>query len=131
MLGRLVVAWLAWIPLAYVTTVAVDAETGCGRFAASCGELSSPGTWVVLVAIFVLLLVLTRAATWLVHGTLASLLVGIPTAVILSAGGGSRVPETSSAVLGTVTAIAWVAGVVYGIVAARLGGTRAPSASRH
>ena len=88
-----------WPPLALVTTVAIGEETGCGRFAASCGEVSSPGTWIVLAAIFLLLLALPRVAAWLAHGTLATAVIGIPTAIVLSAGGGSRVPEASAAFL--------------------------------
>jgi curved DNA-binding protein CbpA len=80
------------------------------RFAASCGELSSPGTWIVQAAILLLLLALPRVAAWLAHGTLATALIGIPTAIILSAGGGSRVPEASAGFLTTVLAIAWIAG---------------------
>jgi curved DNA-binding protein CbpA len=129
-LGRLLMALLAWPPLALVTTVAIGEETGCGRFAASCGEASSPGTWIVLAAIFVLLLALPRIAGWLAHGTLATAVIGIPTAIVLSAGGGSRVPETSAAFLTTVLAIAWVAGVLYGLIVPRLGGSGAQSAAR-
>ena len=123
-------ALLAWPPLALVTTVAIGEETGCGRFAASCGEVSSPGTWIVLAAIFLLLLALPRVAAWLAHGTLATAVIGIPTAIVLSAGGGSRVPETSAAFLTTVLAIAWVAGVLYGLIVPRLGGSGAPTAAR-
>ncbi|HEY7968790.1 MAG TPA: J domain-containing protein [Candidatus Limnocylindrales bacterium] len=129
-LGRVSMALLAWPPLALVTTVAIGEETGCGRFAASCGEVSSPGTWIVLAAIFLLLLALPRVAAWLAHGTLATALIGIPTAIVLSAGGGSRVPEASAAFLTTVLAIAWVAGVAYGLIVPHLGGSSAPSAAR-
>ena len=59
-------------------------------------RLSSPGTWIVQTAIFRLLLALPRVAAWLAHGTLATAVIGIPTAIVLSAGGGSRVPEASA-----------------------------------
>ena len=105
---------------------AIDESSGCGRFAASCGELSSPGTWIVQAAILILLLALPRVAAWSAHGTLAALVVGAPSAVVLSAGGGARQPETSAAVLMVVVVAAYVLGVVYAVAAPRLG--RRPAA---
>jgi hypothetical protein len=112
---------LGWPPLGLAAATAIGESSGCGRFAASCGELSSPGTWIVQAAILILLLALPRVAAWSVHGALAALVVGAPAAVVLSAGGGARQPETSASVLTIVVVAAYVLGVVYALVAPRWG----------
>jgi hypothetical protein len=112
-LGRLAVALLGWPPLGLAAANAIGESTGCGRFAASCGELSAPGTWLVQVAIVVLLLALPRLAAWSVHGSIAALVVGLPSAIVLSAGGGARQPDASTSVLAVVIALAWITGVAY------------------
>jgi hypothetical protein len=114
-LGRLAVALLAWPPIGLAIAAAVGEETGCGRFAASCGELSSPGTWIVQAAIVLLLVALPRLAVWSAHGTVAAVIAGVPAAIVLSAGGGAREPDASASVLAIVLACAYVAGVVYAI----------------
>ena len=119
--GRLAIALLGWPPLGLAAATAIGESSGCGRFAASCGELSSPGTWIVQAAILILLLALPRVAAWSVHGALAALVVGAPAAVVLSAGGGARQPETSASVLTIVVVAAYVLGVVYALVAPRWG----------
>jgi curved DNA-binding protein CbpA len=123
--GRLAIALLGWPPLALAASVGIGEQTGCGRFAASCGELSSPGTWVVDLALLVLLLALPRLALWTAHGTIATVVLGLPAAILLSAGGGAREPEASAAVLTTVIVLGWAAGVVYAMVVPRLGSSRA------
>jgi curved DNA-binding protein CbpA len=119
--GRLAIALLGWPPLGLAAATAIGESSGCGRFAASCGELSSPGTWIVQAAILILLLALPRIAAWSAHGALAALVVGAPAAVVLSAGGGARQPETSASVLTIVVAAAYILGVVYAIAAPRWG----------
>jgi Meckel syndrome type 1 protein len=118
--GRLVMALLGWPPIAVAIAAAIGEETGCGRFAASCGELSSPGTWIVEAAILLLLLALPAVARWSAHGTIATVVVGAPAALVLSAGGGSRQPEASSAALAVLLAVAYAVGVSYALVVPRL-----------
>jgi hypothetical protein len=121
-------ALLGWPPLALAASVGIGEETGCGRFAASCSELSSPGTWIVLAALLVLLLALPRVAVWAAHGTIATLVIGIPGAIVLSAGGGAREHATSATVLMSAIVVAWILGVAYAIVVPRL---RRPVAAYH
>jgi hypothetical protein len=52
-------------------------------------------------------------------GTLAALAASIPTAVVLSASGGSREPAASAAALGAVLAVAYAAGVAFALVRRR------------
>jgi curved DNA-binding protein CbpA len=113
--GRLGLALLGWPPLGVAVASVIDQSTGCGRFAASCAEVFSPGTWIVQVAIVLLLLALPRLAGWSAVGTLVALAAAIPTAIALSAGGGSRQPEASAGVLLGVLGLAYVAGVVWAI----------------
>lgn len=114
--GRLVLALLGWPPLGVATATLIGESTGCGRFAASCGEVFSPGTWIVQIAIVLLLLAVPRLAAWSAVGSIVALAAAIPTAVALSAGGGSRQPETSAGVLLAVLGLAYVAGVAWAIV---------------
>src|SRR5439155_228198 len=79
--GRIAMALLGWPPLGLAVAAAIGEETGCGRFAASCGELSSPGTWIVHAAIILLLVALPPVAAWSAHGTIAALVAGVPAAI--------------------------------------------------
>ena len=110
-------AFLGWPPLGVFAAAAIDQSTGCGRYAASCPEVSAPGTWIVQVAILIFLLALPAVAAWSAHGAVAALVVGVPSALVLSAAGGSNVRETSGPVLLTVLAVAYLVGVAYAIVA--------------
>jgi hypothetical protein len=67
--------------------------------------------WIVQVAIILLLLAVPRLAAWSAVGTLVALATAVPTAVVLSASGGSNAPETSAGVLVAVLGLAYVAGV--------------------
>ena len=113
--GRLGLALLGWPPLGVAVATAIGESTGCGRFSASCAEVFSPGTWIVQIVIILLLLALPRLAGWSAVGTLVSLAAAVPTAVLLSAGGGSRQPEASVAVLMAVLGLAYVGGVAWAI----------------
>ena len=112
-------ALLGWLPLGLFAAAAIDESTGCGRFAASCPELSAPGTWVLQAAIVLFLLALPAVAAWSAHGAVATLLVGVPSAVVLSAAGGSNVRETSGPLLLAVLAVAYLGGVAYALVVQR------------
>ncbi|HET9615353.1 MAG TPA: hypothetical protein VFP22_11120, partial [Candidatus Limnocylindrales bacterium] len=128
--GRLAFALLGWPPIGLALAAAIGEETGCGRFAASCDALAGPGTWVVQAAIVVLLLAIPSVARWSAHGTLATLIAGVPVAAVLSAGGGSRQPDASAAALGVVLALAYVVGVGYAVWMSRRSRTVAPDAGR-
>jgi hypothetical protein len=79
-------------------------------------ELFGVGTWLAQLAIIALLLALPAVAAASAFGTLAALAAAVPTAVFLSATGGSREPEAAAAILAAVLALAYVAGVVVAIV---------------
>ena len=117
--GRFAMALLGWPPLGVFAAAAIDQSTGCGRYAASCPEISSPGTWIVHAAILLLLLAVPAVAAWSAHGTIAALVAGIPSAIVLSAAGGTNVREQSGPILLGVLAIAYLLGVAYAIVIER------------
>jgi hypothetical protein len=123
--GRVATAFLGWPPIGAALAIAIGEETGCGRFAAGCSDLSAPGTWIVHAAIILLFVALPRLASWSAHGTIAALVVGVPTAVVLSAGGGAREPTASASVLTAILVLAYILGVTYAIVVPRLTATRA------
>jgi hypothetical protein len=114
--GRLGLALLGWPPLGVAAATAIGESTGCGRFSASCAEVFSPGTWIVQVAIILLLLAVPRLAGWSALGTLVALAAAVPAAVVLSASGGSNAPDVSAGLLATVLGVAYVAGVGFAIV---------------
>ena len=109
-------ALLGWPPLGVFASAAIDQSTGCGRYAASCPEISSPGTWIVQVAIVLFLLALPTVASWSAHGAIAALVVGVPSAIVLSAAGGTNVRDQSGPILLALLAVAYLLGVAYAIV---------------
>jgi ABC-type antimicrobial peptide transport system permease subunit len=63
---------------------------------------------------------LPAVAAWSAHGAIAAVIAGIPTAIALSAAGGSNVREQSAPILLAVLAIAYIGGVVYALLVRRL-----------
>jgi hypothetical protein len=96
--------------------------TGCGRFSAACDPGVISFAWLAGLAIVAAFVLLPAAAAVATFGTVAAFAAGIPATVLLSATGGARLPQASSAVLGVVLAVGWLAGVAYGI-ARRRGGS--------
>jgi curved DNA-binding protein CbpA len=113
--ARIGLALVGWPPIGVAIATIAGEVTGCGRFAATCVEPFGIGTWLMQLAVIVILLVLPSLAALSAVGTLAALAASIPTAVVLSAGGGSREPAASAAVLGAVLAIAYAAGVAFAL----------------
>lgn len=123
--GRVAVALVGWPPIGLVLSSAAGEVTGCGRFAATCVDVFGVGTWLVQLAIIVLLIAVPSLAAISATGSIVALAAAVPTAVILSATGGARQPEASAVVLAAVLTIAYLAGVAVG-TARRLGVRRVP-----
>ena len=123
--GRVALALVGWPPIGVALSSAAGEMTGCSRFAASCIDVFGVGTWLVQLAVIVLLIALPALATISATGTLVALAAAVPAAVILSASGGARQPEASAAVLAAVLALAYLVGVAIG-TARRLGVRRVP-----
>jgi hypothetical protein len=114
--GRFALALVAWPPIGLVISAISGEVTGCGRFAASCVDLFGIGTWLIQLTVIAVLLALPWLAAISAFGTLTALAASVPTAVFLSATGGSRQPAASAAVLGGVLAIAYLGGVVFAVL---------------
>ncbi len=117
--ARIGLALVGWPPIGVGIATIAGEVTGCGRFAATCVEPFGVGTWLAQLAVIVVLLVLPSLAALSAVGTLAALAASIPTAVVLSASGGSREPAASATILGAVLAVAYAAGVAFALVRRR------------
>jgi len=118
-MARLGLALIGWPAIGLALTTVGGELTGCGRFAASCIDLFGVGTWIAQLVIIVILLALPSVAALSAVGSLVALAASVPTAVILSASGGSREPATSATILGVVLVIAYATGVVVALVRRR------------
>jgi Meckel syndrome type 1 protein len=114
--NRVGLAVLGWPPIGVAISTIAGEVTGCGRFAATCIETFELGTWLAQLVVIVILLALPSLAALSAVGTLAALAASVPTAVILSASGGSREPGASAAILGGILALAYLAGVAFALV---------------
>jgi curved DNA-binding protein CbpA len=118
-MARVVLALIGWPAIGLALTTITGELTGCGRFAASCVDPFGVGTWLAQLVIIAILLFLPSVAALSAVGSLVALAASVPTAVILSASGGSREPAVSATILGVVLALAYAAGVVVALVRRR------------
>jgi hypothetical protein len=115
-IGRIGLALIGWPPIGIAISTFSGELSGCGRFAASCVDLFGIGTWLAQLAVIAILLALPAIAELSAAGSIVALAASVPTAVALSASGGSREPAASAAALGFILAIAYVIGVVVALV---------------
>lgn len=120
-LSRLALAVAGGAPIGLGLAWLLGEITGCGRFSATCDPGVISFAWLAALVIIAAFVVLPAAASIATFGTLSAFAAGIPATVLLSATGGARLPEASSAVLGVILVVGWLMGVVYGI-ARRRGG---------
>jgi hypothetical protein len=125
LLGRLLVVFVGWVPIAAGIAWLAGEMSGCGHFTARCVDQSGIGTLIPVAAVLVVLAVLPLLAAISAFGTIGALALAVPAAVILSAGGGSRQPEAASAVLNVTFLVGYVAGTAFAI-GRRLGWRRVP-----
>jgi curved DNA-binding protein CbpA len=118
-MARIGLALIGWPAIGLALATIGGEVTGCGRFAASCVDLFGVGTWLAQLVIIVILLALPSMAALSAVGSLVALAASVPTAVILSASGGSREPATSATILGVVLVMAYATGVVVALVRRR------------
>jgi hypothetical protein len=125
LLGRILVVFLGWVPIAAGIAWLAGELSGCGHFTARCVDQSGVGTMIPVIVVLVILAALPLLAAISAFGTLGALALAVPAAVILSAGGGSRQPEAASAVLNVTFLVGYVAGTAFA-VGRRLGWRRVP-----
>lgn len=123
--GRIGVAFLGWVPIGMAISWIAGEVTGCGRFTASC--VDPGGVWTALVqfALIALLVLLPSVAAISAAGTLVGLATATGAALVLSATGGSRQPDVSTALLTAVMVVGYVAGAAFA-TGRRLGWRRVP-----
>jgi curved DNA-binding protein CbpA len=125
--ARLVLAWFGSVPIVALIAWLAGEISGCGRFTASCADPSGLWALATLAITWAFLAAVPRLAAVSAAGLLGSLAISVPATVILSAGGGSRQPEASTAVLTALIVVGYVIGVALA-VARKLGWRRVPSA---
>ncbi len=114
--GRMLLAFVGWIPLAVGLSAASTSLPACGGAATLCGDpLAGGGIWLVHLAIVAILLAVPRLAWITASGSLAFLAAGLLGAPALLALGGARTPEGTSAALSVVLVVAWLAGVGFAL----------------
>jgi curved DNA-binding protein CbpA len=118
-MARVGLALLGWPAIGLALTTVTGELTGCGRFAASCVDPFGVGTWLAQLVIIAILLILPSVAALSAVGSLVALAASVPTAVILSASGGSHEPVASATILGVVLVLAYAAGVFVALVRRR------------
>jgi curved DNA-binding protein CbpA len=125
LVGRLAVTFAGWVPLAAVIGWLAGELSGCGRFTAGCVDPS--GIWVILpnLVVVVLLAALPQVAAISAAGAVGSLVVSVPTAVMLSAVGGAHQPAAASAIISIAAIVGYVAGAAFA-TGRRLGWRRVP-----
>ena len=118
-MARVALALIGWPAIGLALTTLTGELTGCGRFAASCVDPFGVGTWLAQLVIIAILLILPSVAALSAVGSLVALAASVPTAVILSASGGSHEPAASATILGVVLVLAYAAGVFAALVRRR------------
>jgi curved DNA-binding protein CbpA len=118
-MARVGLALIGWPAIGLALTTIAGDVTGCGRFAASCVDLFGVGTWLGQLVIIAVLLAVPSLAALSAVGSLVALAASIPTAVFLSATGGSRDRATSGMILAVVLGIAYIGGVMFALVRRR------------
>ena len=118
-MARVGLALIGWPAIGLALTTVTGELTGCGRFAASCVDPFGVGTWLAQLVIIAILLILPTVAALSAVGSLVALAAAVPTAVILSASGGSHEPAASATILGVVLVLAYAAGVFVALVRRR------------
>ncbi|HEX5013435.1 MAG TPA: J domain-containing protein [Candidatus Limnocylindrales bacterium] len=125
LIGRLLLAFVGWAPIAAMVGWVTGEVSGCSRFTATCGDPG--GIWVIApnLVVAVLLFALPRVAAISAAGAIGALVVSAPTAVVLSAAGGAHEPVAASAIISIAAVVGYVAGAAFA-TGRRLGWRRVP-----
>ena len=124
--GRVGRALVGWAPIALGIGWLGGELSGCGRFAAGCDDEVATAAWITQIAALLILMVVGRLARVASVATLATLAAAIPAALLLSATGSPDDAAAGRLALSGLLVIAWVVGLVFGIVREVRGRGRAP-----
>ena len=113
--GRVVRAFVGWLPIALGLGWLLGELTGCGRFAATCDDSVAPLIVVVQGSALVGLLLLPVVASLAASAALGLLAASVAATLVLSATGGAADEASRRAALGVLLVVAWVAGLSVAI----------------
>ena len=106
--GRLLVALAGWPPVGWALATVLDALTGCGTYAARCTPEQDALAVLVQPLVILVLFAAPAAAAMAAFSCVAALAIGIPVAIVLSAGTLPQ-PSEGKGALVVVTTLAYVA----------------------
>jgi hypothetical protein len=115
LVGRVVLALVAWVPLGVGLAAAGDVLPACGANGLVCSDPLRAGSWpldLLLIAVFV---AVPRLAAIGAYGSAAFFLVGLLGTPVLLTIGGAHTPSGTAALLGVVLVVAWVGGVLLAL----------------
>jgi hypothetical protein len=113
--GRVVRAFVGWLPVALGIGWALGEITGCGRFAATCDPSVGPLILLLQGAALVGLLVTPSLASLAAAAALGLLVAAVAATLVLSATGTAADDASRRATLGLLLVIAWLAGLAIAI----------------
>lgn len=113
--GRVIRAFVGWLPVALGIGWLVGEVTGCGRFAATCDPAVDPLILLAQGATLAGLLLSPWLASLAASAALTLLAAAVAATLILSATGTAADEGSRRAVLGLLLLIAWSAGLAIGI----------------
>jgi DnaJ domain len=114
--GRIIRAFVGWLPIALGIGWLLGELTGCGRFAATCDPAINPLILLIQGGALVLLLLGAIAASLAASAALSLLAAAVAATLVLSAAGGAADDASRRATLGLLLVIAWLAGLAIAIV---------------
>jgi hypothetical protein len=109
--GRILRAFIGWLPIALGLGWLFGEVTGCGRFAATCDSSVEPLIVVVQGGALVALLLVPVVASLTSAAALGLLAAAVASTLVLSATGGAADEESRRATLGALLLVAWIGGL--------------------
>jgi len=113
--GRIIRAFVGWLPIALGIGWLLGEITGCGRFAATCDPSVNPLILLVQGGALVVLLVLPLAASLAATAALSLVAAAVAATLVLSATGTAGDEASRRATLGLLLVVAWLAGLAIAV----------------
>jgi len=114
--GRVMRAFVGWLPIALGLGWLLGELTGCGRFAATCDPSINPLMLMIQGGALVALLLLPVVASLAASAALGLVTAAVAATLILSATGTAADEGSRRATLGLLLLVAWLAGLTIAIV---------------
>lgn len=114
--GRVVRAFLGWLPIALGLGWLVGELTGCGRFAATCDPSVTPLAAVGQVIVLAALLLLPEVAAMTAGAALVLLVAAVAASLVLSATGAAADEGSRRVALMALLVVAWLTGFAIAAV---------------